>query len=103
MARLEYDCKLFINNRKITKVIIDQHYKEKHSEKVDDELILELLRGINDEFFPPISKDEDFEYFKAEPVYLEDEPYRLIFLLYVQEDTLGVINCFRVPRRLYDK
>lgn len=48
--------------------------------------------------YPTIAEDEEFQYFKAEPLVLETEPYRLVFLLYMNEDTLGVINCFRVPR-----
>lgn len=99
MRRSEYKCKLLINNREINKVIIDQHYKEKHSEKINDELILKLLIEMSDEFFPAIAEDDEYQYFKAEPVILNNEPYRLIFLLYIQEDTLGVINCFRVARR----
>ena len=98
MERYEYECHLIINNRVINKVIIDQHYKEKHSETINDELILELLKEINGEFFPPISKDDDFQYFKAEPIFLDFNPYRLIFLIYIHENSLGVINCFRVQR-----
>jgi len=98
MKRTEYASHLIINKSAISKVIIDQHYKENHSETINDDLILKLLQEINGEFFPTISKDDEFQYFKAEPIILDDEPYRLIFLLYIHEDTLGVINCFRVQR-----
>ena len=96
--RNEYKFDLIINKRLISKVIIDQHYGEKHSDIINDELILDLLKKIDNSFYPSIVKDDDFEYFKAEPVVLDDDPYRLIFLLYLKEDILGVINCFRVPR-----
>lgn len=44
-------------------------------------------------------KERDgFEYFTVEPVELESRPYRLVLLLYVHDDFLGVVNAFRVRR-----
>ena len=53
ISRTEYSIKLIINGRKITKVIIDTHYKEKHGDTIDDQLILELVRLIDGERFEP--------------------------------------------------
>lgn len=77
--------------------------KENHSESISDDLILNVVKTIDGRFFEVAEELGDFQYFKTEPVYFDDKPYRLIFLLYLYEDSLGVINCFRVPRRKHDK
>lgn len=102
VERTRHKITLVINERSISTVIIDQHYRENHSETMNDELILKILAEISGQFFPTISKDNDFEYFKAEPIILDEKPYRLIFLLFIHKDTLGVINCFRVQRSKYE-
>jgi len=88
--RNEYKINLKINNRKISKVVIDQHY---------DELILKVIKTLDGQYFFPITQDVEYQYFRVEPVWHDTKPYRLIFLLYVHESTLGIINCFRVKRR----
>lgn len=101
--RHEYPLTIQINGRTLARVVIDQHYAEKHSESVSDELILELIleliKSIDGEDFLVESEREGFEYFTAEPVYHNDEPYRVIMLLYMHDDFLGVVNVFRVDRR----
>lgn len=39
--RNEYEFNLKINNKRINKVIIDQHYLKKHSEHMTDDLVLD--------------------------------------------------------------
>lgn len=51
MKRPEYSLKLTINERKIARVIIDQHYKEKHG-YLDDMMIMEMVRRLNGQNFP---------------------------------------------------
>ena len=97
--RNEYKINLKINNRKISKVVIDQHYLKKHSEHMNDELILKVIKTLDGQYFFPITQDVEYQYFRVEPVWHDTKPYRLIFLLYVHESTLGIINCFRVKRR----
>ncbi len=96
--RNEYPLKLKINGRSLCRVIIDQHYKEKHSE-ITDMLILDLVQTIDGENFLIESEKDGFQYFAVEPVIYEEKPYRLVLLLYVHDDFLGVINAFRVKRR----
>lgn len=96
--RTEYKFSLLINNISINKVIIDQHYKENHPE-MSDELILKLVKELDGGNFPIEDEKGDFMYFKAEPVEIDDKPYRIIFLLCQYEDYLGVINAFRVRRK----
>ena len=93
--RNEYQKSLIFNNRMINTIIIDQHYKISHPE-ITDELILSLIDVINGERLDPESVKGEFEYYKVDPLYYLDKPYRLIFLLCLSDDYLGVINAFRV-------
>jgi len=95
--RIEYKLEITINKRKLTKVIIDQHYIENHPD-MDDEKILELVKTINGETFEVEKEGNGFQYFKVEPVSLEDKPYRLVLMLCIYDDFLGVINAFRVNK-----
>jgi len=88
-----------INGRSLNRVIIDQHYREKHSESIDDKLILELVQTFDGQVFPIEEVRGEFQYFTVEPVYRDEDPYRLIFLMCISDDYLGVVNAFRVDRR----
>jgi hypothetical protein len=93
--RLEYQLQLTVNKQTVYRVIIDQHYKAKHPE-VTDEIILELVKELDDGNFPVEDIDGEFTYFRVEPVYYDSKPYRLVLLLCMTDDYLGVINAFRV-------
>ncbi len=97
--RTEYHHRLKINGRQLHRVIIDQHYQLKHGNDITDKLILELIDELNDQTFPIQSRRGEFEYFAVEPVYRSRSPYRLVLVLCVTDDYLGVINAFRVKRR----
>lgn len=99
--RKEYPLNITINNRKLSSVVIDQHYQVNHPE-MNDDLIIELIKTIDNGIFPIENEKDGFEYFKVEPVEFEDRPYRLVLLMYVYEDFLGVINAFRVRRKQHD-
>jgi len=43
-GRRVYPCDLVINKQKLTRLIIDPHFEEKHSNYVDDKLIWELVQ-----------------------------------------------------------
>lgn len=98
MKRPEYRLKLTVNERRITKVIIDQHYAAKHA-YLTDAAILEMVKQLDGQVFPIEEIHGKFQYFRVEPVYHDGKPYRLILLLCVSDDFLGVVNAFRVPRR----
>ena len=66
---------------------------------VSDELILELLKTIDGQQFKIDYTDGVFEYFVAEPVIYQEKPYRLVLLLCIVDDFLGVVNAFRVRRK----
>lgn len=99
MTRPEYSLKIDINGRELTRVIIDQHYKEKHAESITDELILDLIPTLNGKTFPIEEVHGEFQYFTVEPILKDNSPYRLVLLICITDDYLGVINAFRVDRR----
>lgn len=96
--RPEYQQSLTINGRSVKRVIIDQHYKTKHAE-LNDELILEMVAQLDGRNFPIDERRGNFEYFRVEPVTLQEKRFRLVLVLCVGEDYLGVVNAFRVRRK----
>ena len=94
--RSEYPIEIRLNERKLTRIIIDQHYKEKHSETMNDRLIIVLVKTLDGESFPVETKKGEFEFFTVEPVEWKKKPYRVILMLCVSDDFVGVINAFRV-------
>lgn len=99
MTRPEYPLKIVINGRKLNRVIIDQHYKEKHADSINDQLILELVKEIDGRIFPVEEVHGEFQYFTIQRVVKTDKPYRLVLLICMTDDYLGVFNAFRVDRR----
>ncbi len=94
--RIEYPLQLVFNEITIRRVLIDQHYQERHSESMNDELILELVKGLDGQNYPIDEERGGFRYFTIEPVVYESKPYRVILTLFVGDDFLGVVNAFRV-------
>jgi hypothetical protein len=93
---------LKLNGKDINRVIIDQHYKKKHGD-LTDEIILKLLKSIDGEDVAIVKTEEDFEYYKIEPVFYNQAPYRLIIVLNIFENFLGVVNAFRVEKKKYER
>ena len=60
MTRREYPIDIRVNNRQISKVVIDPHYELKHSSSVDDSIILKLVLMLSGENFEPDSEDGTF-------------------------------------------
>lgn len=96
--RPEHSLSLTINGKRITKVVIDQHYKEKHHD-LTDQLILELVIQLDHINIPIEITRGEFDYFKVEPLFLHDKPYRIVLVMCVKRDYIGVVNAFRVRRK----
>src|SRR4051812_39816363 len=77
--RSESLLRLRINARDLGRVVIDQHYRAKHTD-LTDELILALVTTLDNRNFEIEKKLGAFEYFAVEPVVFQDKPYRLVLL-----------------------
>ena len=93
--RPEYPLKITINGRSLSRVVIDQHYRVSHDESMNDQIILDLVRTLDGRKIPPERVQDEFEFFTIEPVYLLEKPYRVILVLSLTDDYLGVVNAFR--------
>ncbi len=95
--RNEYPASLHINGRPLNRIIIDQHYRENHPD-INDNLILDLVKEIDGGTYLIEREHDGFEYFRVEPVLLESKPYRLVIVMCIHDDYLGVVNAFRVTK-----
>lgn len=94
--RREYQLHLKINGRSLSKVIIDSHYELKHSNEINDALILELVKRLNGHFYEPESLTKSgWEIYVNDPIYFGVKPYRMIWCLHARESSVGIINTFR--------
>ena len=99
VRRREYKIEpITVNRASINKVIIDPHYEEKHSEHINDDLILRLVKKLNNRNQAPEVKDKNFSYF-ATLLRLDERQYRLIWLLDSNAIYIGVINAYRDNRK----
>jgi len=94
--RPEYPLKITINGRNLSHVVIDQHYRVKHGQSMNDDVILDLVKTLDGKKFPPDRVQGENEYFTVEPVFRLEKPYRVILVLCLTDDYLGVVNAFRV-------
>jgi hypothetical protein len=94
-ARTEYLISLTVNGLKIEAVVIDGHYKEKHSPLMDDELILKLVQSLDGEYHDFNDDKHPFKYFVKNEIEIESKLYRLIWLLEENQSYIGVVNAFR--------
>jgi hypothetical protein len=91
---------LVFNGLRIDEVIIDQHYKLKHPE-VSDRVILKLIIQLHNLVLKPSELKNEFLYYMEEPIFLDDKPYRLVFVMEKNKNYLGVINAFRIQEKRY--
>ena len=93
--RRDYKISITVNSRAVTRVVIDPHYELKHGDSVDDEVILSLVQLLDGKTFTPEAEKDGFQYFKTDPLIMNEVSYRLIWLLEKDEIYIGVINAFR--------
>lgn len=95
MVRLSFKIDIVVNNKRVKQVIIDPHYKLKHSDSISDSLIVELVNLLDGGDFSPEVVAKGFEYYTTENLVLKGKHYRLIWLLEKDQLYIGVINAYR--------
>ena len=93
--RRKYRVNLTVNEIFIDSVIIDSHFEEKHSESINDEIILRLVENLNDKRFEPDDVKMPYSYFVTDNIDLDGKFYKLIWLLEDHQIYIGVINAHR--------
>ncbi len=94
----EYLLRLIVNGRTFKRVLIDSHYEIRHSDTINDALILELVKKLNGGTFEHDRvTPAGWEIYANDPWYLDGKPYRIVWCLHPEETCLGVINVFRRP------
>ncbi len=84
-----------VNGIAIREVIIDPHYQEKHSESVNDDIILNLVRALHGKTFEPDGENPPYRYFVTDGIEYRKKCYRLIWLLENHQIYIGVVNAYR--------
>ncbi len=51
MPRREYKIHIAVNTILVNRVVIDPHYEQKHSESINDKLILNLIKVLDGRIF----------------------------------------------------
>lgn len=89
---------IVINGVRVTQVVIDPHFEEKHSASIDDTLIIRLVQKLDGRQELADSKSGRYSYF-ATLIELDAKQYRLIWLLEDHAVYVGVVNAYRDRRR----
>jgi hypothetical protein len=95
LSRRVYPMRLNINGRQLERVVIDPHYEAKHGDSVTDETILALVTQLDGKIFGSVDTKGDFEYFMNDRIELDQNFYKLIWLLQKHGLFIGVINAYR--------
>ncbi len=95
MRRRSYTVDITVNGYAVRHVIIDPHYEIKHSDSINDEIILRLVEKLDGGEFRPLESDEPYLYFVTDKMQLNGKFYKLVWLLKKDEIYIGVINAYR--------
>ena len=83
-------------------VLIDEHVFERHSNSINETLVLELVSLLHlQDFVPEDVDDRGFQYFVNNELILAGKLYRMVWLLPPDKNYLGVRTAFR--RRTHGK
>ena len=93
----QYTIDVTINGHKVSRVLIGRHYELKHGHYMDDDLILSLIRLLDNKKFPVDSITKEIEYYVADIEYgAPTKIYRLIWLFEGEMlEVIGIINAYR--------
>lgn len=83
-----------VNEEIYTEVVIDSHYELKHSDHINDELIISLVLLLDGAEQLPEDAKEPFNYYTT-IIEFKNKTYRLVWLLEDGKLYIGVVNAFR--------
>lgn len=95
MNRRDYDISIIVNRQQISRVVIDPHYEQKHSESISDEIVLELVKTLDGQVIAPEDVSPPYSYFVTDRIELKGRFYKLVWLLEDDQIYVGVINAYR--------
>lgn len=82
-----------VNDTYISEVIIDPHV-DKHSDHINDDLILSLVMLLDGKAYKSKNSQDGFNYF-ASIIKFNNSAYRLVWLLEDHSFYIGVITAFK--------
>ena len=86
---------ILINGKRIRHLVIDFHYQRKHRSTVNDLIIANLVRDLDQIEIEPEAVDAmGFKYFVTQPHFFAGKPYRLIWLLPPDDTYFGYRELF---------
>ena len=101
MSRRLYLIKpLLINDQFFDQIVIDPHV-DKHADHLNDELIIEIVRQLDNGEYGFSDRNGDFYYFVTFILYQENH-YKLIWLHEGSLSYIGVVSLFRDRRIKWD-
>lgn len=95
MSRREYNISIVVNDKRISKVIIDPHFETKHAASITDEVILDLVKTLDGEKFFPDQVKPPYAYFTTDKMKLNGKLYKLVWLLEDDQIYIGIVNAYR--------
>ena len=95
MKRRSYNVNITVNGYSIKRVVIGPHYELKHSETINDKVIIQLVERLDGGEFRAIDNDGQYLYFVNDKMQLHGKLYKLVWLLDKNEIFIGVINAYR--------
>jgi hypothetical protein len=95
VSRREYKTDIVINEIRITQIIIDPHFEEKHKSSINDEIIIRIVENMDGGKFTAESVSPPFKYYKRDRIFLDGKYYKLIWLLEEGQIYIGVVNAYR--------
>lgn len=93
-----YEVRVRFDGRWFERVVISDHYEERHQASMNDDLILGILGALGGRAQEPNSIGRDgYRYFVFDQVLYQERPYRIVVTYHPLESFLGVVNAFRRP------
>lgn len=90
-----YMWSVLFNGTKFNRVWIDPHYEQKHSDSINDRLILSLVLRLEDEqWLTPQRVAKGYAYYEVD-LMLQKKSYRVILVVPPDSSYLGVRNVYR--------